>query len=272
MRDKLRKFYYRKLDNYRDRMFYGKEFPFERSVIWNSIYNLRRNEEEYEEGVVKTNIEQLKDLYSGKRCFIVGSAPSIKSLDLEKIHKEYIILLNNAYLLKEEFGKHPEGWILGDPAAYEDYAKTYDYECFKDVFLSMNIPAGWTSERIHRYSYYKFPNIYDGFCEFDLSKPIYQAHTVALSACQIAIGMGFKEIVLIGIDLNFSKDKLHFYESKLGENVRFESITSDRISHMRRGFLVLEKFAKDMGVKLINASPIDGIGLENTVNFEELFV
>ncbi|WP_222862399.1 hypothetical protein, partial [Campylobacter concisus] len=50
----------------------------------------------YKEVILK-NIN-LKDKHKGKRCFILGSGPSIKSEDLKPLKNEIVFALNNFYV------------------------------------------------------------------------------------------------------------------------------------------------------------------------------
>ncbi|MES0869884.1 6-hydroxymethylpterin diphosphokinase MptE-like protein [Pseudovibrio sp. SCP19] len=253
------KIYHYFLEAYRTRLLEKREWRHERKFIWNYLYELKRKQIRPVENYTETDNSILHNLHRGNRCVIVGSAPSINDLPLERISEDYIFLLNNTYLIKDRFGKIPDAWVLGDPAAYNDYAKHYDPSTFRDVFLSSNIPADWTGDNIHRYSYFQFPAIYDGFCQFDLTKPLYQAHTVALFACQIAVAMGFKEIVLIGIDLSFSPEQPHFYQSSSRERDWARTISIQRREKMLSGFKIFAELAKEQGVKIVNASPMKGI-------------
>ena len=47
--------------------------------------------------LVNKNIE-LKNNFTNKKCFLIGSGPSLKNLSLKGIKEEYIIYLNHGYL------------------------------------------------------------------------------------------------------------------------------------------------------------------------------
>ncbi len=265
------KIYNHFLEGYRARRFKNREWKCERKLVWDPLYELRRKEIKSAQEYEATDNSLLHNLYKGERCVIVGSAPSINNIPLERITDDYIFLLNNTYLLKDRFGKDPDAWVLGDPAAYNDYARHYDPMVFKGVFLSSTIPTHWAGKNIHRYSYYQFPTIYDGFCQFDLNKPLYQAHTVALFASQIAVAMGFNEIVLIGIDFNFSTDQTHFYNSSDREKNWALAVSIQRRDKMLSGFRVFAEHAENQGVEVINASPVKGIEGVKKSDFSLLF-
>jgi len=48
-------------------------------------------------GLLSQN-EELRDKYSNERCFIIGTAPSVKDFDLKLIKNENIIAINEFYL------------------------------------------------------------------------------------------------------------------------------------------------------------------------------
>jgi len=76
-------------------------------------------------------------------------------------------------------------------------------------------------------------------------------------ALEIAALMGFTEIRLLGIDLRFDLPTSHFYGVNKYRGHRIKHTQR----HLRRvvlAYAALQDRLKDMGVKVINESPIDG--------------
>ena len=62
----------------------------------------------------------LKNKYVGKRCFIVGSSPSLNLLDLTQLNNEYTFTVNRGYMLKEKGLKHSNFHVISDTNTFKD--------------------------------------------------------------------------------------------------------------------------------------------------------
>ncbi len=96
----------------------------------------------------------------------------------------------------------------------------------------------------------------------DISREIYDASTVTYIMFQLAVYMGFREIVLLGIDHNYAvttdnngqmkKDSVlsHFYKDTEKE----DSGTVANIQRMTMGYEKAADFAKHHGIRIYNAT------------------
>jgi len=141
-----------------------------------------------------------KDIHKGERVFIACNGPSLNDIPMEKLQGEIVIGLNRGYL-KE-----------GLPIKYL-------------VVMVNRIALQWGDEILKVPCDVLFTKLLDGpnVCkpnfgsssfQTDLSKPLKSGHTVTVPALQIAYGMGFSKVYMIGLDHSFSykntvKDKTH---------------------------------------------------------------
>jgi len=168
-------------------------------------------------------LRRLRGVGRGRQCLIVGTAPSARELDFESIGSDYILTLNRAYTLFLNGGRQPDGIVLTNPHAMSEYGRdAVSAFGWKHIFLNASAASasGLQADGAIYFHQWKFPTMDRGFFQFDASRPLYQAASVAHSALQLAVGMGFDEIILAGIDLQYSAERPHFYHTSGSEKER----------------------------------------------------
>lgn len=219
---------------------------------------------------VTQRIGELQGTKTGKRCLIVGSAPSVSELDLSKVRDCDVFALNSAQQLCQELAADETFLTVADPRAFEGDLSSVPLEKFDKVLLSANAPET-NAAHAYRFEYYAKPQVYKGFAQSDLGQPLYHCHTVAGFALQIAVGMGYSEVYLAGIDLNFSNADVHFYKSTTREREWVRRVSSPKESKMRAGLAYLSHWAKKNGVRVTNLSPVSNLPLIDHGNFDQVF-
>lgn len=209
----------------------------------------------------KNHGEQLSDLeglWSGRSCYIVGSGPSAADFKLEGV--DFAFYLNKAIGLHVCGVQVPCAQVVSDPKAYEEMLDEGLLGRGELLFIAAGC---WKSFPLdHRallFRIWRRPFVYDGFFQRDLSRPLYQAHSVFFFALQIAVGMGFKKIYLAGIDFDFSEKDPHFYKSSAGELKR---AGRSRLcaSKMLQGLRVASMLLKEReGVEIYSNSRVPGM-------------
>lgn len=199
----------------------------------------------------------LKDAERGRRCFIIGTAPSIDHVDLSRIRHDFVFLVNKGYLLTQRFTNKPDAIMIANPHAAAEYGdEAFDYE-FRYKFLSAAIPAynKQYEKEIIVFNQWETPGLHNHFFQFDCTKPLYHANTVVLSALQMAVWLGFAEIVFAGVDLDFYPSQPHFYQTEGNEYERSLSVSAQMMPRMLEGFnassILISLFAD---AKLYNTS------------------
>ena len=152
----------------------------------------------------KIGLSKFKNKHKNKRCILIANGPSLKGMDLSFLKNEISFGLNRIYL------------------AYDDYNFKNDYlVCINNLVLTQ------FSDELEKQPMPKFFNwserglfkninnlnfIYRSFWgnKFgkDLSVSSNPAATVTYAALQVIYYMGFKEVIIIGMDHNFlTKEK-----------------------------------------------------------------
>ena len=150
-------------------------------------------------------IKALKGTKSGKRCFIVGSGPSLTIEQLEAIKNEDCFGANRIYKLFEKTDWRPKYYVIQDK--YDSTKGVYENLNLEYLFVSdfywkehgMNNPHA-ICYHINRTLNQKSNLPFSENC----SEFIQAAATVTFSMIQLACYMGYSEIYLIGMDHTYA--------------------------------------------------------------------
>jgi hypothetical protein len=178
-------------------------------------------------------LRKLKNIYAGKRCFIIGSGPSINSMDLTLLKNEFTFCLNAFILHKDIDLINPKCYISGNPLllksaffqkdiasflrAKKSIIKVFDYDFSKPVRTIMN-----SFDNVYFLKFNQERRILSyGKKIFDLTKelPASDSSVLIQAAIPLAVYMGFKKIILVGCDCSYHTGKdfgkidgNHFYK------------------------------------------------------------
>jgi hypothetical protein len=196
--------------------------------------------------VVKKN-DIYRDIHKGKRCFILGSGPSINDFDLNKLSNEIIIGLNSFYIhpdFNTIFSSEVPKYMLCAPfhgpedqlpeSHWLDLLKEHEDHLNKNITLfyglgSCNLNAKKITEKYnmlrgYNLNYYFTSNVQDEWYSpnikhFDFTKNLNTASTSSVWGIMLALYMGFDEIYLIGVDNNLiclPRDNPRFIKGGIG--------------------------------------------------------
>lgn len=184
----------------------------------------------------------LRDIHIGRRAFIIGNGPSLRQTDLSKLRNEFTFGLNRIYLLFPE---------LGFPTTYLVAINDLVIEQCAGEMAALALPKffAWRSRRhfnttnsassfsLHPASFPTFLyTTYTGprFAR-DVRGRVWEGATVTNVALQLAFHMGFRQVILIGVDHNFASkgdankivtsqgdDPNHFSPNYFGKGFRWQ--------------------------------------------------
>lgn len=217
----------------------------------------------------ETNRRLIKDLhnrYSGKRCFIVANGPSLQRTNLELLSGEFSFGLNRIYLNFERSTFRPSFLVVVNELILE--------QCAAEI-REVNIPKflNWnrrkyfgppTSEQV----FLKSRMVINDYFETDLTRPMVFGATVTFAALQLAYYMGFRQVILVGLDHNYrekgvpskvevrqsEKDESHFDPKYFPKGFKWQ--LPDLLRSEIEYRLAREMFEKD-GREILDAT-IDG--------------
>jgi uncharacterized Rossmann fold enzyme len=177
----------------------------------------------------------LKDIHKGQRAFIIGNGPSLRQTDLSRLKNEFTFGMNRIYLLFPELGFHSTYFVSINDLVIEQFA---------DEILAQPMPKflAWHSHR-HFPANLPIPNLptflyttYTGprFTK-NVTGRVWEGATVTNVALQLAFHMGFQQVILIGVDHNFTSkgeanktvvsegdDPNHFMPNYFGKGARWQ--------------------------------------------------
>lgn len=179
--------------------------------------------------VLKQNI-QLKQKYTGKRCFILGTAPSIMEFDLKRIQDECIIAINEIHHhpdFDQIFNHYPENKFILLPPSHASVNEDEVVQSLRDMEQKVSpkvtqlfgiddfkpdYPLLFTKNNLfkdHKVMYFRTAvQTQLGWYRFsenhwDLSRNIWSAPVGSVYALIAALYMNFDEIYLLGIDHSY---------------------------------------------------------------------
>lgn len=154
---------------------------------------------------IEINTKEDKYLYKyqninkDKRCIIIGNGPSLNKTNMKLLENEISFGLNKIYLLFPKLTFRPTYMVSYIPDVIEQSIKEY-------VNLKIPLFVSQSGKNILRNR--KYETLYFGkhkkfIFSLNPAKEICVGHTVTYVALQLAFYMGFKKVILIGVDHNF---------------------------------------------------------------------
>lgn len=244
----------------------------------------------------QARLASVQNGYQGKRIFVLGNGPSLNRIDFEKLKNEYSFGCNKIYLKYDASDWRPTFYTALDwrvtPDSYREInEKTTDSICFfpKRFFglLRNDEKTYWYATRVNSAA------CEDNF-SLDISRGVAGFGTVIYSALQIACHLGFRDIYLLGVDVDYKiqdtvqqsgADKFH-----TGTKINLTSTRDDDINHfdpryfgkgakwhdpnvdeMIRGFMLIRKLLANTGINVYNATPGGQLEVFERVDFDSLF-
>lgn len=201
-----------------------KEKGFERVYSWNEIKLFVSYDDKYIEKYFHDNRSELvllesnikfKDKFLGKRCFVLGTGPSLKKQNLKLLENEVIFTVNQFMRLDQFKYIHTDFHVWND-SAYFDFNK--DEEQLQEKVDLIKLVGK------HAVSFFPYNKAYHfvrdnklneelcvNYYHEDVKVPLEKEYldptslmpevgTAVLSAVNIAFYMGFSEIYLLGCD------------------------------------------------------------------------
>ena len=154
--------------------------------------------------------EPYANKHLNERCFILGGAPSLNNERLDLLKNEKVFICNKGYKALDIGLTHYDFYVLSDASVAK---QNYQAIC-KKVIATRFYSSRVTKKVNFNHDYIEFLRR-PGKAHVALPKSFNQGWgkvgTVVLDATIIAYLMGFKEIYLLGTDLDYSANNTHFY-------------------------------------------------------------
>lgn len=190
-----------------------------------------------------TKNSRFKNIHKGKRCFILGSGPSMKNTDLSPLSGEHVIALNS-FFMHPQFNsaldsKGPKKYYLvppnHPPQTKQDWIQTLKqmesrFENPLTMFWGIDFNKNHWKTIIEEEGLFKGFDLNYFFCGINIrdgyrfnakhinpSRLTFSASNALINGLAVAFYMGFSEIYLLGFEHNHicvkSADEYRFYSS-----------------------------------------------------------
>ncbi|MBQ3763763.1 MAG: DUF115 domain-containing protein [Synergistaceae bacterium] len=235
-------------------------------------------------------IQKYKNLYDGQRCFIIGNGPSLTIKDLEKLHDagEISIASNSIYNLFPKTQWRPSIYTVHD---FQEIKKTR--EKISAVKAGLKIVAMSASGRIYDIDGAILlrliePSRGEILFSDDIARCVYDGGTVTYVSIQCAVYMGFKEIILLGVDHSFAREETKDGKIKVNSEIKnhFQDYQTDDFwgngqkdeeavifpwDFATNAFFAAKRYADEHGVRILNATRGGKLEVFERVDFDSLF-
>jgi len=209
-------------------------------------------------------LSSLRDSKRGRRAFLLGNGPSLRDLDLGRLAGEDVCVVNMGVRALENGLPNVAIHVVIDKNRYlrfadeiEDFASRYGIPL---RFFGIWVKSTWRRRRIRAQEpYYLFLErrryLETGFREAP-QRGYGNCGTVIITALQILYYLGYREVYVAGVDLNYSGEQTYFYDLGSADRVH----EADPLVQQRRPLmneadaefaLALAAYERD-GRKLVN--------------------
>lgn len=237
---------------------------------------------------------RLKNKHCGQRCFILGNGPSVKYFDLTSLQGEIVFSVSNGYLHKG-YSELAPVYHCVPQITYgkidESSAKAWFEEMHSNIgsselFLNETEAALvkkfnlFPGRKVHYLALQKSFDEVNCNDIIDIARPAPRIQSVPVMTLMIAMYMGFREIILIGIDHDelLRRKYLYAFELRVQKGKDFSvddegnSVTSlyddlQAYARLWRQYRVLRTIARHHSIEIINANPDSWLDEFPKINF-----
>lgn len=238
-------------------------------------------------GALNANHE-LENIHKGKRCFVIGNAPSLNTQDLRVLKDEIVLTVNQISRNKQFKSLNTNYHFWADPGFFKENSKEGDKELL-EVMMSVNTEGNRpicffpleAKEFVSKKKLDQILNVryfvpghilFDQYKKIDFSGMIPGMNTVVQYAIMLGIYMGCTEIYLLGCDctgiLSYIETKTdsgnfeYAYDISQAEAERMKAMlggvsceqTFYGWAKIFEGYRLLGEYCKQKGVQFINVT------------------
>lgn len=235
---------------------------------------------------VGRKIAAYKGKYVGKRCFLIGNGPSLRSEDLTRLHEngEITFAFNRVYNIFEDTPWRPSFYISQDEKMISGCADVVDKLPLRVKLIPIQL-KWYHGIDIHDALWFNMNwQQTDDPLAFrfsdDAAKRLDCASTGMYTAAQLAAYMGFKEIYLIGVDHQFQISQNNRGEIIVDNTVK--DYFTDRYNEDKANlyipntekstltYIAMKRHCDDRGIQVFNATRGGKLEVFQRVDFEEV--
>ena len=180
-------------------------------------------------------IEEFKGIHAGRRLFILASGPSLSTHDLSRLERRMVMGLNRSFFAYPETYYH----CCMDQRLFDLYPDELSKTRY--LFTLEGRPYGVPLKLLGS----------EGFSD-DLEEGVYSGYTISYLALQIAVYLGFSEIIFVGLDLQHQEGNTHFF----GKDFHSRNHEDTEFPKMMKMLKYGAEYLANKDVKVLNCSPV----------------
>jgi hypothetical protein len=223
----------------------------------------------------------LKDIHKGKKAFVIANGPSLKQTDMSRLRSEFTFGMNRIYLMFPE---------LGFSTTYLTAVNDLVIEQTAEDLAALSLPKflAWRSRRHFSpqlpmtqlptfiYTSYTGPHF-----STDVRGRVWEGATVTNVTLQLAFHMGFQQVILIGVDHNYTAtgrpnttvvsqgdDPNHFSPSYFGKGFRWQL---PDLETSETGYAMAREAYRRAGREIMDATIGGKLTIFPKVDYDSLF-
>jgi hypothetical protein len=137
--------------------------------------------------------------HAGERCVLIANGPSLNRMDLSFLRQHTVIGMNKIFLGFRKFNFYPKYYVAVNRKVLEQSANDiHKLNCVK--FISDRADGLIDEDGLtYRINTTRAPK---RFCH-DIGQGVHEGWTVTYAALQVAYYLGFREVIVIGMDHRF---------------------------------------------------------------------
>jgi hypothetical protein len=221
--------------------------------------------------------KELKEKYKGERIFLIGNGPSLNKTPLYLLKDEYTLAFNRFNIYTERLNWYPSMYMVVDGLVAEDMSDEIN-EMTKKVdnafFLRYALSTGLDFKKFINDGdnvYWMLPKGLKSKFNFQLPF-VNPGGSVAVAGLQVLQYLGFSEIYLLGIDMNYQThnnvdiikgndiiskeddDPNHFDPRYFGKNRKYHQPNTKVVNSIMTSFESISYEFKNTETKVYNAT------------------
>lgn len=243
--------------------------------LYQIFFRIKKLSRKIIKGEEYRKLKRLQNIHDNHRCFIVATGPSMTMNDLKKLNNEITFGMNSLCRVFDEIGWETTYFAIQDKSVYKKMYEDLGKLSTTKLFVSDdNSDVSQIKSNLFRYplNIYNHKTVTDKFIyKFSntICDEVSAGFTIAYSALQIAVYMGFKEIYLLGCDCNYvdDKEKRHFIETG-HYDPNYKTIGDKMIE----AYKVAKQYADDHNIKIYNATRGGKLDVFERVDLDDIII
>lgn len=242
-------------------------------TVYQWFYNLRYHGELLE-------LSDYKNKFKGKRCFVIGTGPSLTAEDLNAIANEYTFASNSIFRYFDKTDWRPDFYAVCDRTYYKANKEGIDSVTVKkQKFFPLDFALNFGFNKEFRYFLRTYYTSATPSFRVNPLRAFQEGGTVTYHLLQLAVMMGFTEIYLLGIDFNYSLHKDNKGNIIRDDNVKdyafndkAANYTIPNLEASYYAYCAAEEYCKrrNYDVRIYNATRGGKLEVFKRVNLDEL--